>query len=344
MHGNGYTMNIPGIAESARASLRRAMCVAVLLAGTLPSCTGEHTPAKRSAVPAPDSLSIFYTCDTRGHINPCNCSAGVAGGLPRRMSFLKQQITGDALIVDAGNLTAGTRPWELLELEYILRGYQKIGYHAANIGRREAGLPLATLKDLARRYPFLVSANITDKQGLRVFPAYHVVTLKGGYRAAIIGVLTNTLLSDEIGEGVAIAPPEEAIAKILPEARAESDLVVLIAFTDEQTMKNLADHFFEISVIVGGDVEQPSGDAVRHNKSTLVYITEKGKSVGRLDLRYVGGNYVAEANVITTLLDNIPDDMEMTALVNEMQQKQVENNYPVKKDDEDGLTSVSGGQ
>ncbi len=294
----------------------------------------------QSPVSPPDAITIFYTCDTRGHISPCNCTAGVAGGLARRKTFVSQQRSGDALLVDAGNLTAGGRLWELLELDYILRGYMEIGYDAVNAGKREAGLPAATLKELNAKYPFFVSANVHDANGDLIFLAYRVITLKSGYRAAVIGVLDDTLLPDEVGDGVTIAPPEEAIAKALPKAREDADFIVLLAFASEQTMKSFAERFFEISAIVGGDVEQPSGDAIAANKSTLVYVTDNGKSVGRLNLRYVGGQYIAEKNSITMLLDNVSDDPAIAALVAELNQKQVENNYPAKKDDEDGLSSI----
>lgn len=297
-------------------------------------------PITRTIEP-PDSLSIFYTCDTRGHINPCNCSAGVAGGLARRKTFIAQQQQGDSLIVDAGNNTAGTRAWELLELDYILRGYKEIGYDAVNIGAREVELPAPKLKELAAAYPFLVSANVHDTSGNAIFPEYQIITMKSGYRAVVLGVVDDALLPDEIGDGVKIIAPKQAIATVLSKAKAEADFIVLLAFTNEQTMKSIADQFYEIDAIVGGDVEQPSGEPVTANKSTLVYVTDKGKSVGKLDLRYIGGQYVAEKNTITMLMENIADDAKIAALVNELYQKQVENNYPTKKDDEYGLTRVN---
>lgn len=297
---------------------------------------------QRPALP-PDTITIFYTCDTRGHMTPCNCSAGVAGGLARRKTFIASQRMPESLIVDAGNVTAGHQPWDLLEFDYILRGYQQMGYHAVNVGKREIGLSAKTLGDLNAKYPFFVSTNVVDSSGNRLFPAYRIVSLSNGFRVAVLGVVDNTLSRDELGEGVAIAPPEESLAKSLPSARQEADFLVLLAFASEQVIKEVADRYFEIDVIVGGDVEQPSPDAIAANKSTLVYVTDKGKSVGRLDLRYVGGKYVAERNTITTLLANIADDPQIAALVTELQQKQVANNYPTQKDDEDGLTAVSKG-
>ena len=86
----------------------------------------------------PELFSIFYTCDTSGHIEPCGCVGGMAGGISRRQTYLSQTHPMDYLLVDAGDVTAGYRPWELLELEYILKGYDDMGYHAVNIGHREA--------------------------------------------------------------------------------------------------------------------------------------------------------------------------------------------------------------
>jgi len=323
-----------------RRGVMRCMAgVTVSLAIALCGCDRSGGSVPRTAA-APDTISVFYTCDTRGHISPCNCTAGVAGGLPRRKSFITQRKSGSALIVDAGDLTAGGRPWELLELEYILRGYGGIGYDAVNIGKREAALPAETLKDLRARYPFLVSANVQDADGNAIFPAFRVVTLDGGYRVAVLGVVGDGLLPDEIGDGVRIAPMREALDRAVPEAKAKADLLVLLAFANEPSLRESAERYFEIAVIVGGDVEQPSGDAVAANKSTIVYVTDKGKSVGELKLRYIGGQYVAEANSITMLLDSVPDDPAMTALVRELERRRVENNFPKKPDDEEGLTAV----
>ncbi|MHC4701688.1 MAG: hypothetical protein ACYTFQ_14075 [Planctomycetota bacterium] len=34
----------------------------------------------------PAAFTVFYTCDTRGHIEPCGCTSGMAGGISRRQS------------------------------------------------------------------------------------------------------------------------------------------------------------------------------------------------------------------------------------------------------------------
>lgn len=300
-----------------------------------------QNPPRPQAVP-PDRLTILYTCDTRGHINPCNCTAGVAGGLARRKVFIEEQEAPAALLVDAGNVTAGGRAWELLEFEYLLRGYELMGYDAVNIGRREAGIAAESLREIRRQFPFLISANVQSTHGELLFDPWVIVATTGGYQVGIIGILDDTLPPDELGAGVRVAPPGETLSRMLPDLRKRVDFVVLLAFANEETMKALAERYYEIDVIIGGDVAQPATEPLQLNKSFITYVTDKGKSIGRLDLAFIDGEKVVESNDITMLLEDTSDE-SMAALVAELRRRQIENNYPTEKEDEEGLTRISGG-
>lgn len=301
---------------------------------------GSEAPVE-VAVEPPDSLTVFYTCDTRGHISPCNCTAGVAGGIARRKTYIDENRTENALIVDAGNVAAGPREWELLELEYILKGYEAIGYDAVNVGAREASFPLKTLHELKAKHPFFVSANVEDEAGGLVFEPFRVKTLTSGYRIAITGVVQDTLLPDEVGDGVQLTPPADALARVLPEMREAGDFIVVLAFANEDTMKSLAERFFEIDAMIGGDVEQPSADPAHVNQSIIAYNTDKGKAVGRMNVQFIDGHPVVAENEIAMLLEYVADDPEIVALTKELQLEQVRNNYPTEKDDEEGLSRIS---
>lgn len=293
------------------------------------------------SVGPPDKLSIFYTADTRGHIDPCNCSAGMAGGIARRTAFIADQAPDHYLLVDAGDVTAGAREWELLELEYILKGYAAMGYHAVNVGHREIQAGADGLAKLREQFPNFISANVRTTSGELIFEPYRIVTLAGGYRVAILGIADNTLEADEIGAGLALDSPSQAVAKYLPEASEQSDLVVLLAFANEERLQALAEEFIGLDVIVGGNVAQPSGDAVERNRSVIVYNTDKGKSVGRLDLALVDGGHAVIANEITMLLEDIADDPDAAAIVEAFKIEQVDRNFQdYKKDDEEGLTAL----
>jgi 2',3'-cyclic-nucleotide 2'-phosphodiesterase (5'-nucleotidase family) len=322
--------------------------ITVLIAIGLIACNApdEVKPATESgatAIPVspPDKLSIFYTADTRGHIDPCECSSGMAGGIARRMTFVEDQALDHFLLVDAGDVTAGAREWELLELEYILKGYAAMGYHAVNVGHREIQAGAAGLADLRDQFPNFISANVRDSSGDLIFDPYKVVTLAGGYRVAILGIADNTLESDEIGAGLQLDAPNQAVAKYLPEASKRSDMVVLLAFANEERLQALAEEFIGLDVIVGGNVAQPSGEAVEQNRSVIVYNTDKGKSVGRLDLALVEGGHGVIANEVTMLLEEIADDPDAAAIVEAFKIEQVNRDFQdYKKDDEEGLTAL----
>lgn len=321
-------------------ALAFALTLAIVGGVVYMGVSGVFVRARTPATP-PVALTVFYTCDTRGHINPCNCEAGVAGGLARRATFVNQRRTPLSLLVDAGDVTSGPREWELLELDYLLKGYGILKYDAVNVGAREASIAGAELKKFAAAYPFLVSANVLDESRTLLFPPYRIIDLPEGYRVGVLGVLDEKTPADELGAGVRVGSMRASIAHHLPRLKKQTDFVVLLAFADEATMRALAEEFFEIDVIVGGSVEQPSGAPLDVNRSTIVYMTDKGKSVGELELSFIGGQKVVTKNEVTMLMEDVKDDPAIAALVKELTGEQVRRNFPTEKDDEEGLSTIA---
>jgi len=317
----------------------------LLLLAVVSALTGCSKPADTIALPAapPKSLTIFYTCDTRGHIDPCGCSSGMAGGIARRKTFLDAHLSGPHLLVDAGDVTAGPREWELLELEYLLRGYEQMGYDAINAGHREASLGLERLLELKGRHQGLVSANLVNEKDEPVLAPFRVVTLPEGETVGIVGILDDRISATEIGQGLKILPPQDAIARYLPELRRRAGFIVLLAFADEDQMKEIAERFYEINVIVGGKVLQPSATPLRVNRTVIAYMTDKGKAVGRLDLKAEPAGRFSSTNSIVMMKEEFKDDPAMARLIAEYKSRLKEMDFlpAAQKDDEEGLTPIS---
>lgn len=303
--------------------------------------TGCSDRTTRKAGTPPSALTIFYTCDTRGHIEPCSCSEGMAGGVSRRMAFLKSSAPEAFLLVDAGDVVAGPRDWERFEAGYILKAYAEMGYHAVNAGHREAQLTAAELGELNAESTLYVSANLVDATGTTVFPPYRIVDFPGGYRVGILGVMENTLETSEIGKGLTITPPQEALATHIPALSKEVDAMVLLAFTDEEEMKVLAEQFFELDVIIGGNVVQPLRGIQTANRSILASITDKGKAVGRLDLVAVENGYEGVGNEIHMIMEDFPEDPAGTAIVDALKLALAGMDFRPYQDDEEGLTTIT---
>lgn len=283
----------------------------VLAAGAaaLASCSKAPTPAPATAEPR--ALAVFYTCDTRGNIHACDCTGGSAGGIARRSSYLKDHATGDHLLVDAGNVGAGPGARDLIDLDAILEGYRRMGYDAINAGRGEAVLGLDELRARAAVSPRLLSANLTDEQGLLVLPTHVTRVMTNGLRVAIAGVVDPSLVEHELGAGLRVKAPADALSTLLPDLRARHDVVIVLAYMEQAAMIDLAALFYEIDAIIGGAVTQPTVDPLLVNRTVLTAITDRGKSIGRLELTVANGRTAPATNDITMLYDAVPDDPAM---------------------------------
>ena len=318
---------------------------AVLLAFLAAGCA----PAREEMVPpnadsGPSELTVLYTCDTRGHLYTCDCKGGKAGGMTRRAAWLKQQTAPNRLLVDAGNNTAGTREWEAIEFEHVLKAYQEMGYHAVNLGHREAGFSKEELLGLRTAFPELVSANLVDEGMEALFPPYRVVRLEGGMTVGVLGVMGDDLPADELGGGLFLLPAGEAVSRYLYELLPKVDLVVLLAFVKDYEFQQLSELFFEIPLMIGGDVDQPTSEPVALNKSLMVAVTDKGKTIGRLDLVVNGSEWLSQTNELTTLYEDFPEDEEMQWVMAEFEEALRAKNYePGEKlgEDEEGLSLIS---
>lgn len=319
-----------------------AIVVASIVLLTILLCILKSRHASGTTAKSPPAaFSVFYTCDTRGHIEPCGCTSGMAGGISRRQTYLAEARPRDFLLVDAGDVAAGPRPWEVLELEYILKGYDKMGYHAVNIGHRELSFSFDALEKLAEQYDRFVSANLIGPDGQLVFEPYRVTELSTGYRCGIIGITDDSVLSDSIGEGISLTPPADALAKFLPELKKKTDFIVLLAFADKPTMEELARRFFEVDVIIGGKVEQASNELIRENQSVIVFTTDKGKTVGRLDILTTPEEDWLYTNDFFLLEESMNRDAQVAAFVEEYKLQLKERDFHPLKDDEEGLSSIS---
>ena len=306
-------------------------------------CTHGCSRKEASRTP-PETFTVFYTCDTRGHIEPCGCTSGMAGGLGRRQTYLTGDLPRDYLLVDAGDVTAGGRAWEQLEFEYLLKGYDIMGYHAVNLGVRELSLGAETLESMKTHYGQLVSANVVGKDRTPICQPYVIVELSNGFRCGITGIVNDQITPDAVGPGLEVLSPAEALAKVLPEMQRKVDYLVLLAFTDEPEMKALAQQFFELDLIVGGQVQKASAEAVIENRSAIVFNTDKGKAVGRLDLTWGTDQSWTYQNRFKTLEESMTPDTRFLDLIEQFKaQLKVQDFRPVK-DDVDGLSSIAAGR
>ena len=260
---------------------------------------------------------IYFTCDTRGRLEPCGCFTGQYGGLTRLKTVLDGEATPSALRLDVGDSIGGHEDFDVIEYRYQLRAFAAMSYDAVNLGGREAQLSAKQLRDLKQNSPVpLLSANLIDRStGQPIFDSWRIFK-RGQFRIAVIGVVDPRGLKDSLGDGLEVRDMETAISRCLSELRSKADLVVLLAFTDEETLSKLAQDFFECQVILGGKVSQPAQELRKENRSLVYFVTNESRALGLLHLRLRSGAPVEVAgNEIRLLHDKIPQAKEFVDLM-----------------------------
>jgi len=295
--------------------MRRLWLGLLLLASLLaPACGPKQVPAA--------NLSIYFTCDTHGRLEPCGCFSGQFGGLTRLKTVLDAETDSASLRVDVGDAVAGHADYDLIQYQYILRAYAQVAYDAVNIGGREAGFSAAQLQKLKSSAPVpILSANLLDQaSGKPLFEPFRVI-LRNGWRIGVIGVVDPRAVA-EPGSGVTVASMETTLAQLIPIVKTQADLLVLLAFTDETTLDRLADQFYEAQVILGGRVRQPAQELKRSNRSLVYYVTNESRALGVLRIKLQRGSPVEPlGSEIRLLHDQIPQHAAIRALAKAYRQE-----------------------
>ena len=275
-HGSAH-----GFASFSKISLEKQFQLFFLVVVLLTGCS--HRPA------AALDLPIFFTCDTHGRLEPCGCFTGQYGGLTRLKTVLDAEAAPGALRLDIGNSAAGAEDYDFVEYRYMLQAFAAMHYDAINIGAREAQFTAAQLRELKKTSTTpILCANLTDKTtGAQIFDSYRIIE-RNGQRIALIGAV-DPRAAQTPGAGLIIGNMENAIEKSLTAVRGKADLVILLAFTDETTLAELAHRFYECQVILGGNVSQPAQQLQKENRSLIYFVTNEARALGILHLRLAKG-------------------------------------------------------
>ena len=263
-------------------------------------------------------LSIQFTAGVRGRLVPCGCFSGQMGGLTRIATLFRSLPANHVLRLDAGDAIEGAADFQRIEHLAILQAFASMDYAAANIGHREAQLSLAQLRELRGKSPVpLLSANLLDASTRQpVFETHRI--LKNPARVAIVGVVDPRGFLEPLGEGLVVEKMETALGNLLPKLKAAADFIVLLAFTDEATMHALAREFYEIDIILGGNVSQPAQKLERENRSVILYTANQSRAVGTLSLQLVAPHQMkVNSGEVALVSDKIPEDAAIRQLAAE---------------------------
>ncbi len=302
-------------AAAGAALLWLAGCAAPL---TPPPSASPLSPAQRT----PLKLTILHTNDHHGRFWP---NADGEYGMAARKTVIDRiraevaAAGGQLLLLDGGDINTGVPESDLQDAEPDFLGMNLLGYDASAVGNHEFDKPPAVLAKQRQWAKFAFLAANIYKDGQRMFEPYRLFE-RGGYKIAVLGLTTDDtqkmVLPDNI-RGIEFRKPAEEAAKLLPELRAQADMVIAAThmghYTDGKRGVNapgdveMARTTKGLDLIVGGHSQNPicmlqenlRNDAYvpggacapdRQNGTWIVQAHEWGKFVGRADFEVRTGN------------------------------------------------------
>lgn len=274
----------------------------------------------------PDHLKIFFTANTYGSLFPCGCHVPL-GGLSRRAGVINKdkEIYSSQLVFDAGSFIAGSSNYDRFVGKWILKAYQKMGYHAVNIGARETRIPVNELREWdAISGGMLISANLIDSQNLPVTRKYLVRDI-GELRVGITGMTMNVQNPSDAIDLPRIIEPVPPLKEVMDIfKRKKVDFVVLLADTGRAEIQAILSEIPDIDVVIQGQEFAYSGSykADLIGNSRVVVIGDMGKRLGWLRLDFEPrGKVISEEASVMPLDNDVPTLASITELLVEFKKE-----------------------
>lgn len=227
---------------------------------------------------------------------------------------------GYSLLLDGGDVNTGVPESDLQDAVPDFKGMNLLGYDAMAVGNHEFDKPISVLKMQRSLVQFpMLAANIYE-DGQRMFAPYKVFSL-GGLRVGVMGLTTEDTVKMSNPENLKHIEIRNAIteaAKVVPELRAKSDIVIAATHMGHYENGNhgtqapgdvtMARTVKGIDLVVGGHTQNPAcmkAENVldreyvpgtecrpdRQNGTWIVQAHEWGKYVGRADFQYRNGEF-----------------------------------------------------
>ena len=264
-----------------------------------PSATAAQPVAPTPAPAGPIAVTILHTNDMHGYLEGDKLKGGDGvlfefGGIANAMGTLvrlKRESGAPSLTLDGGDFWQGTYASNRDEGKAIVAAMNAVGYDALTLGNHDFddGQAVLVARAAEAGFPFL-AANITE-ESTGAPPAWvkpYVIKTVAGIRFGIVGLAnsgTPVISKASNSKGLKFVREADALKQILPEVKAKSDLVIVLAHEGLDQDQILAANVSGIDVIVSAHthVEQRQPKVV--NGTIIVHAGYKAQYVGRLDLK-----------------------------------------------------------
>ena len=288
-------------------------------------------------VPVGYQLTVLYTGDERGQIEPCGCAEGQFGGFARQATLIdseRQNTSGGFLLLGVGDNFGQDEGYYRLRAEMAMQAMSNMRYDALVLGEREFvfGKPFVQAWMEKSRLiqmwikgseSYIIAANIYDKSTGEPFAsAPYIQESAGGIKVGIIGVMNGSYLPDARWQelGLSVSDPIEAVKKALEEIRPTSDLVIVLGHLDMGEATALAQNVDGIDLVITGHGDQKIAKPSKVGRTFIAMNNDRGQSIGKLEIYLNPEKKIIKIDGSTIpIADSVAQDPEIAELIAEYQ-------------------------
>ena len=263
------------------------------------SCTKKEKPWNQAleTETLADDLTIIYSSNVVGELEPCGCIRNPVGGIVRKAQFfenLEKEKKAHLLYFDTGDLFFKSvqvqgfleNQWKV-QAEILMETYSTLPVTAITVGEKDFALGRDFLMEGLQKYHIpVVSSNIIDSlSGKPLFQEYKIEEWNG-HKIGVFALsdpeyftsLPQTLI-------ITIQDPTSVAKKMLQFFRKNKiDHVILLSHLGLAQDVRLALNISGIDIIISGHSEDLLRDVRKVKNTLIVQAGHQGHYVGQFDL------------------------------------------------------------
>ncbi len=235
----------------------------------------------------PDAVLIF-TGDIRGYLSPCGCTKPQVGGILRMATVVRALLSPSGssegspsenhYYVDIGNWVTPKGRQDELKAETIAEVLKTLNPAYLNVGPWDARLGSAYLRALNEVVRGRWDSSLWEGEGALANAPGKLL----GNRVWIIGAMPEE-------EVLRFGGHRRRLEEVMGEVPSSGSSIVLLFAGDLEKAKEVAQRFPQISLILYSSQGEPTREPVVVGNTLLVSPGDKGRYVGRIELR--GGRW-----------------------------------------------------
>jgi 2',3'-cyclic-nucleotide 2'-phosphodiesterase (5'-nucleotidase family) len=258
---------------------------------------------------AGDSLTLIYSGNLDGELEPCGCSAeGNFGGIKRRATLLAQlrKTDPDIVVLSAGGLLSSDGAGDRLKSEYILKGFAQLGYDAVGVQWR----------DLAYGPEFIRQAElpwVSSNWAGPVLTAQRIVE-RAEQALAFYSWLDpeQSPLRQMQGSHQLAQDSPTALQRALREAHRQGWLTVLASSLSAEDMAQRMG-LDNVDIYIERAAYEVYGEPRKLGQTLILQPGSRGMRLGRLELDIDAGRIRDWRHRVLPMPDSLPDAPELAA-------------------------------